>query len=411
MPERKVDMKYNAMKAFRLLAGRALILGACLYFSSSLAQASEKVILRFNQTLGSSPLSGLTSDSAGNLYGTTGGGGEAGCGTLFELSPNSSGNWTETVLYSFQGCNNFTQTPRGTLLIDKHGNFYGVQQGYFTSGQIFEVSKSGSGKWNYKIIHSFGTNEGEPNPDLTWDNAGNIYGTTQLDSTGFDGEAFELSPQSGGTWKETIIYSFYYGGVGFPVGGPTFDDKGNLYGAAYYGPNGTFGSAYELSPQTGGSWKLTVLSSGAFSEPGSKLTFDSQGNLFGTAGSGDYGEIFELTPGANGKWTETQVHAFSSGKDGSYPQGTLVLDSAGNLYGATVFGGLGCNGSYCGVVYKLSPQAGGQWKETILHQFESAEDGSEPEAGVFLDSSGNIFGTTATGGTRYGFGTVYEITP
>ncbi|MGC1374565.1 MAG: choice-of-anchor tandem repeat GloVer-containing protein, partial [Candidatus Sulfotelmatobacter sp.] len=90
---------------------------------------------------------------------------------------------------------------------------------------------------------------------------------------------------------------------------------------------------------------------------------------------------------------------------------TLVVDAAGNIYGTAVWGGLGCNRFYCGVVYELSPQGGGAWKETILPPFESAEDGSEPEAGVLLDGSGNLFGTTYYGGSRYGYGTVYEITP
>jgi len=110
-------------------------------------------------------------------------------------------------------------------------------------------------------------------------------------------------------------------------------------------------------------------------------------------------------------WKETTIHCFSAGNDGSGPQGNLVADAGGNLYGATIYGGLGCNQSLCGVVYKLVPQTGGTWKETILHQFASAGDGSEPQAGVFVNSSGNVYGTTSVGGGRYGYGTVYEITP
>jgi uncharacterized repeat protein (TIGR03803 family) len=154
----------------------------------------------------------------------------------------------------------------------------------------------------------------------------------------------------------------------------------------------------------------------------SRLTFDSSGNLYGTAGDPnrrasdpDVGLVFELSPTSKGEWTETVIHVFSVGsnfgRDGEFPGGTLVVDGSGNVYGTAVNGGVGCSGFYCGVVYELSPQGGGTWKETILHPFESAEDGSEPEEGLLLDGSGDLFGTTYHGGSRYGYGTVYEITP
>src|ERR1017187_10011488 len=166
--------------------------------------------------------------------------------------------------------------------------------------------------------------------------------------------------------------------------------------------------------------------------------------------------VFELSPGsAGGPWTATTIHSFNSGSDGADPKGALVVDTAGNVYGATSAGGIGCNGNLCGTVYKLTPRSGGTWKETILHPFESATDGSMPEAGVFMDSSGNLYGTvykltprsggtwketilhpfesatdgsmpeagvfmdssgnlygtTYHGGGRYGYGPVYEIPP
>jgi uncharacterized repeat protein (TIGR03803 family) len=392
--------------------GQVLAISLVLLFSLNVAQAGENVILRFNKTQGSGPLSGLTSDSAGNLYGTTYSGGAANCGTVFELSPSSGGKWTEAVLYSFTGCTQVTQTPRGTLAIDKTGNLFGVIQGYFTSGLIFELLKGANGTWSYTVVHNFGSNEGEPNVDLTWDSAGNLYGTTSLDSTGFDGEAFELSPQPGGSWQEAVLYSFNYSnGVGFPVGGLVFDGNGNLYGAAYYGSNHTYGAVYELSPQAQGPWTLTVLASGVADEPNSRLTFDSNGNLYGTTTTGNNGVLYEVSPTSGGTWKEIIIHSFASGNDGAYPQGTLVFDASGNLYGTTLLGGLGCNQSLCGTVYKLTPRSNGTWKETILHEFESAEDGSEPQAGLLLDSFGNLFGTTSVGGGRYGYGTVFEITP
>lgn len=405
-------MKNKSLTWSASTMAQVLAIALTLLLNAASAPASETVIYSFDKTQGSIPLSGLTADAAGNLYGTTNSGGAKGCGTVFELS-NSGGKWTETVLYSFKGCNFVTQTPRGTMVFDKAGNLYGVQQGYENSGQIFELSKSASGTWTYAVIHSFGGSEGSPNPDLTFDRAGNLYGTTSLDTTGFNGEAFELTPQPDGTWKESLLYSFPApNGVGKPVGGPVLDAKGNLYGVAYYGVNGNYdGAAYELSPQPNGPWILTILTSGTISEPDSRLTFDAAGNLYGTTGYFSGGTVFQLSPAANGTWKETTIHYFSAGNDGSGPQGFLAIDASGNLYGATIYGGLGCNQSLCGVVYKLTPQTGGTWKETILHQFASAGDGSEPQAGVFVNSSGNVYGTTSVGGGRYGYGTVYQITP
>lgn len=402
---------------FALTAAQGLAVALALLFNATGAQAGEHLILRFNKTHGAYPLSGLTSDAAGNLYGTTYGGGENDCGIVFELSPGSGGQWTETVLYSFRGCQLATLVPRGTMAIDKNGNLYGVQLGYVDSGQIFELMKGANGAWTYRVIYAFGSNgnnEGSPSTDLTLDAAGNLYGTTSLDSTGsFDGEVFELSPQPNGSWKETVLYTFPApNGVGFPAAGVTFDNQGNLYGGAFYGSNGAFGAVYELSPQANGPWTLTLLHNFTSSDiPNSKLTFDSSGNLYGTTGQSYSSEVFKLSPTVGGMWKETTIHTFTSGSDGTYPQGTLVFDAAGSLYGTTSYGGLGCNGSLCGVVYRLTPQSGGTWKETILHHFESAEDGSEPQAGLLLDNSGHLYGTTPYGGGRYGYGTVFQITP
>ena len=146
--------------------------------------------------------------------------------------------------------------------------------------------------------------------------------------------------------------------------------------------------------------------------PDSRLTFDSSGNLYGTmeGGGNFYGGIFELSPSSGGTWRETTVHDFTGGSDGLIAVGNLVVDASGSLYGATYRGGNGCNKNLCGLVYKFS-QSGGTWKETILHPFESADDGSQPGAGLLIDSAGNLFGTTINGGGRFGYGTVYEITP
>jgi uncharacterized repeat protein (TIGR03803 family) len=402
-----------SLSFFACPPARVFAVGLVLLLHVAASQAGETVILQFDKTLGSFPVSGLASDAAGDLYGTTTAGGAANCGVVFELTPGSGGKWTETVLYSFHGCEQVTETPRGTLVFDQEGNLYGVQQGFDSSGFVFQLIKGANGAWSYSIIHSFNSNEGLPNPDLTSDGAGNLYGTTQWEFGSINGEVFELSPQPDGSWTERVLYTFPApNGMGLPYAGVTLDSKGNLYGPTFYGVRGSGGGGggvYELSPQANGPWTLTVIHNGNY--PTARLIFDSSGNLYGTTFQIGDGEVFELSPTSSGPWTETTIHSFTSGSDGAGPVGTLVFDSGGNLYGATYAGGLGCNQSLCGTVYKLAPQANGAWKETILHQFESATDGSEPQDGVFLDIFGNLYGTTSHGGGRYGYGTIYEITP
>ncbi len=386
-----------------------------IVFLAATAQAGEKILLSFETAQGIRPLSTLVADGNGNFYGTATSGGANNCGVLFELS-QVAGKWTETILFS---CKPNEPVPVGPLTFDKSGNIYGVTQSY-NSGSILEFSESGSGTWTQSLVHQFPMKEGMPNLDLTWDSAGNLYGTTQVDSTGFDGEVFELSPHSSGSWNETILYRFpALDRAGMPTAGVIFDGKGNLYGPTYLGMRGnnSSGGIYELSPNSNGPWTFTLIHNFTVSAGGgpySRLVFDSSGNLYGAAaqaGAKFAGEIFELTPGLGGSWNEKPIHTFESGSDGYYPVGAPVLDESGNLYGSTIWGGDGCSDNVCGVVYELSPNSDGSWTETILHRFESALDGSEPNPGVVLDSSGNLYGTTYFGGSRYGYGVVYEITP
>lgn len=170
--------------------------------------------------------------------------------------------------------------------------------------------------------------------------------------------------------------------------------------------------------------------------PAGRLVLDADGNLYGvtsfgggTSCSGNYrgcGIVFKLTPPPTGKWKETVLHRFrdpNHPNDGSEPNGGLVFDSSGNLYGTTSSGGVGNSGcSYfaqfrgCGIVFELSPQPEGEWTETVLYQFQDQSDGGDPQQGLFLDQQGNLYGTASAGGQKqygyyYGSGVAFRLTP
>jgi uncharacterized repeat protein (TIGR03803 family) len=321
------------------------VLAALLLIAAFPAQAQTETVL-YNFYYGSDgayPIAHLTSDGAGNLYGTTCNyeGGGPGYGTVFELSPNGSGGWKETVLYSFTG------GADGSNPID--------------SGVIF-------------------------------DSVGNLYGTTYQGGANGLGVVFELSPV-GGSWTETVLYSFAGGADGAnPLTGVIMDRAGNLYGTV------SSGAVFELTP-SGGGWTEQVIYATEVLEEG--LTMDAAGNIFGAGDSG----VFELSPNGNGGWSPTVIYTFCGYLPRPCgPVGTLVLDQAGNLYGTTDFGGSNDNGT----VYKLSIGTKGKWTGAILHSFLGGTDGRDPFAGVVLDAAGDIYGTTHFGGKSDG-GTVYEL--
>jgi len=224
----------------------------------------------------------------------------------------------------------------------------------------------------------------------------------------------------------TVLYNFKGGRDGLgPDAGLVFDAAGNLYGPTYRGGVGCTGdgcgTVFELTPSNG-KWKESVLLRFTTRMPGdlptAGLILDAQGNLYGTASSalGGNGMVFKLTPGANGKWRVSVLHALTGGKDGQEPWGGLILDSAGNLYGTTAFGGgygscKGYSQTYCGTVFELSPPStkGGKWREKILYRFKGGRDGRNPFASLILDAAGNLYSTTSAGGA-YGGGTVFKLT-
>lgn len=336
------------------------------------------------------------------------------CILMLALCPvSAAAEWKESVLYSFQGIPDGAG-PIGGFVFDSAGNLYGAtQDGGAKScvsanqcGTIYQLTpprKKGD-PWTETVLYVFKGNTAKdgtsPFGGLVIDSAGNLYGTTGYGGTGNCvllgimmgcGTVFELSPPShkGGAWTETILYSFPNAKKGYlPNGDLVFDSAGNLYGATMFG--GGRGTNCNVLYQY-------------------------------------CGAIFELSPPKKkaGRWTEKVLYSFKgvnaeqNSGDGANPNGYLVLDSTGSLYGTTYVGGNnqqgvcrgGTGGTGCGIVFKLSPpaQEGAQWNETILHRMgASTEDGSNPVGGLALDSDGNLFGATFFG-PKNGYGTVFEV--
>jgi uncharacterized repeat protein (TIGR03803 family) len=260
-----------------------------------------------------------------------------------------------------------------------------------------------------------------PIAGLIFDGAGNLYGTAS--GGGFDGfsdgTAFQLTPSTGSMWTATVLESFGMSS-GRPDGGLIFDGSGNLYGVTKGGGAYGGGVAFELMPQAGGGWTqkwMHQFGQGTDGiNPAGSLVFDSAGNLYGTTQQGGtYGQgtVFELLPQAGGLWTEKVLHNFSnSGPDGGDPVAGVILDSSGNIYGTTLFGGVNrTHGGYVGVVFEMT-QAGGAWNEKILYSFtQSKYDAAGPAGSLIFDAAGNLYGTTINGGRYFGKGTVFELSP
>jgi uncharacterized repeat protein (TIGR03803 family) len=389
-----------------------------------------KVLHTFQGPNGNGPAGVLTRDSAGNLYGTTEAGGtgkcgDYGCGTAFKLSRNGKQVW----LYSFGVANG--EAPSAGLLRDAKGNLYGTTDygGHATCtsgcGTVFKLS--GGGKES--VLYKFKAPPDGNTPDslLARDALGNIYGLTEHGGENSLGTVFKL----GENGKENFLYSFTGASDGcIPVGGLIADKTGNLYGVtAEGGSNGLCDQGYGVVFKLDTSNNLTVLFTfagynGAY--PDSVLLLDTAGNLYGTTaeggnsqcGSTGCGVVFELSPQQDGSWTETVLYEFCSlpgCTDGQEPGvGPLVLDSAGNLYGTTYFGGASrnCTGEGCGVVFKLDSSG----KESVLYSFIDGKDGAFPRAGLIKDAANNLYGTTGYGGDSgcnppNGCGTVFKIIP
>ena len=394
------------------------------------AAGTESLLYSFHPQLnGQLPGGGVISDSAGNLYGVTQYGGAYNNGAVYMLSPNAHGGWTETVLYSFKGSVGGAAdgyNPVGALTFDSAGNLYGATtwggNGKEQVGTVFKLTKS-NGAWNETIVWSFQQSNSKdgfnPQGGLIFDKAGNLYGTTRFGggytnvNCSFDGgcgTVFQLSPNSNGQWKESLLYVFQgLSDGGYPNDSLAMDSSGNLYGTTV--GSATFdGTAVEVSPGKNGDWTETTLftfsTDAEGTSPTSGLILDQAGNLDGVTFQGGSecstcGTVFQLIPGSNKKWTEKILFNFN-GTDGQNPSGKLQLDQNGNLYGTAAFGGT----SGEGVVFGLTPAAGGQYGESVLWNFTGGTDGETPSYGVILGAGGKLYGANSNAPI---YGVVFEL--
>jgi len=400
-----------------------------------------QVLHAFNGSNGDSGFGSLILDAAGNMYGATLVGGDLncvysglGCGVVFELSATGE----EKILHKFKGSpDGALPMWGGNLTLDSQGNLYGLTNnggvvacpgnGDGACGTVFKIDSTG----HETVIYAFkGTNGDGNSPygNVILDKSGNLYGTTSLGGTYNNGTVFKIDT----TGKETVLHSFAGSPDGAFPSGLVEDAAGNLYGAtieggiaASGGPCGSFGcgTVFKLT-KTG---QETVLyrftnSNGDGENPFTTLVLDKKGNLYGTTQTGgisscaqvadECGIVFKVSQAGH----ETILYQFKGSPDGRQPFGPVVFDAAGNLYGATYWGGTGteCGTQVgCGTVFKLTK--GG--KETVLHSFSGGKDGGVPFFGVAIDGAGNLYGTTQEGGNPKcqnnfgsGCGVVYKIT-
>lgn len=409
------------------IAVRALVIAFVLTFLAAQVSAGQafNVIYNFDLQHGQSPWSGPIMDRAGNLYGTTFYGGGNQNGVAYKLARAGAG-WIFTPLYNFAGGSDGAH-PFAGVTIGPDGalygtTFYGGGSGCgLGCGTVYRLSpppatcQSTLCSWIETVLYRFSgsADGGMPFAGVVFDHAGNLYGTTTsggLNNCGGSGcgVVYKLT-RSGGGWTEAVLYSFTGAADGAsPRAGLAFDSAGNLYGTTVGGGSSGQGVVFQLQP-SGAGWTENVLYSFSGGADGggpiAGLILDSLGNLYGSSANDGTGlcKVFELSP-SGGSWNFALLYSFTSA-EGANCAANLAMDSLGNLYGTTAGGGTYQNG----VVFKLTP-SGGNWTYTALHEFTGGSDGEDSFSTLVFDSGGNLYGTASLGGS-HGAGVVWEISP
>jgi len=381
---------------------------------------------------GANPYTGLTPAAPGLFYGTAYSGGAGGQGIVFSLTQLGN-NWSLTPLYNFKGGTDGAQ-PFAALTIGPDDVPYGTTEngGGFACnglgcGTVYSlhpsptICKTVNCPWKETQLVQFqgGLDGGDPYGALIFDQAGNIYGTTQVGGTSQQclpqgvgcGTAYMLT-RSGNSWNKTVLWNFGQARGGIePFNGLVMDKSGNLYGTTFVGGQQGEGTVYELTNSQFGWTENDIYTFTGGNDGGLPyvgLIFDKAGNLYGAAsdaGPGAGGTVFELTPvGSN--WNYSVLYGLTNpGSAECGPFGTLLMDSAGNLYGTTR-----CDGAYHGgSVFKLT-RNGNSWAYSTLHDFTGLADGGSPYSSLVFGSDGNIYGTASRGGA-YSEGVIFQITP
>jgi uncharacterized repeat protein (TIGR03803 family) len=415
-------MSRRCSAAFQALVALFVVL---TFLTNASATQRERVLISFEGIPdGANPAAALVADGKGNFYGTAANGCTYNYGCVFRVS-NVGGIWTETVLYSFSGPDG--ATPGASVILDSAGNLYGTTSlgGAFNAGTAFKLTPASGGPWTETVLHSFGSgSDGYDPSELILASDGDIYGITQFGGTASSG------PDNGGTvyrlslangqWTETILYSFpgeFLGPDGdLPFGGLAIDRAGNLYGVTQAGGTDGKGAVFALARGADGTFTERIIHSFHVSDgdlPNSTPVLDSAGNLYGTTyfggnvnacPSNGCGTIYQLRKNSDGSWTEILLRELQK-EDGWQAVGPVVFDRKGNLYAAAQAGGAYSWGS----ILKLTPSSTAPWKEQVVHNFTNNPDGASP-SGILVDASGSIFGTTGAGGNSQ-LGVIFEIAP
>ena len=412
-----------------LLPGLAAVLVAGV---PQVASASKITVLyQFTGRLdGGSPSGPLLLDAGGNLYGTTLISGAHNNGVVFQLTPGANGApWTETVLYSFPALKDSVDIfANGGLIEDANGALYGNA---FENelGFAYRLSPPAQGgpSWRYKTLYSFTglADGGGPSGPLSWTPAGDLAGVTQAGGnvTGRNpcdcGVGFVLAPGgNGGSWNESVAHGFTGRPDGnTPSGALAVDADGALYGTTNQGGSGKCvdhiarevvgcGTVFRLS-QSGGNWAETILynfqpHTGDY--PVNSVVFGPDGALYGSVGT----EVFRLAEDKQGNWQETVLHRFPHGMASSAPDGGLIFDPSGNIYGVTDSTGLYGHAT----AFELSPPSGGgqTWTKKTLAIFATNVNGPQPYGGLVRGPDGTFYGAigSAPGGS---YGYIFAIKP